>query len=559
MIKGKKRWVEQQSVVDAFIGDWKAVVPENSFEKTIFNWAFNSLSPDDFSGMFQSISSGMGRDPIAPFKTLLAMIYAIHYNLSDRLLERDTKFNIAAKAACGLDLTEHIDAATLCRHRKLFLTLGGKVLRKTVEALRATGIVEEAELVIIDSYAVTDACATMDTYTLLKSSILRLFTEITLTEFPLEITGRLRRDDYATSGKADIDWQSDEAKALLLKDYYEDARYLLTGVETSGAEAKVPESVTACATLLATVIAQNIQIDDDGGPFIPKGVAYDRVISTVDTESRHGRKTVAKKIDGYKSHIITDGEIVFGVEVTGANVPDGEVILDLVDAVIEQDLKVSTVLGDGAYGTAEIIQKLETRGIEPIVKVLEPVCKGHLFNKSQFNIDLDAMTCTCPAGVTTSNLYSYQPKIHEGKYDVEPFVLTHLKKVTAESEPASLPPMMQQFKFDGKNCSVCSLRTQCTSSKTGRTVALHREEELIQAHRELQRTEEFKDLYRFRSRGERINNELTHHGGRFGRYFGKAKILFQQQLVAAAHNLAFIARHKTKLAERLQAQPCPCA
>lgn len=569
MIKGKQHWVEQRSLAEGFIGDWRAVVPENSFEKTIFNWAMASLSPADFKSMFKSIRTGRGRTPVEPFKTLLAMVYAFHYNLSDRLLERDTVFNLAAKVACGLDLTESIDAVTLCRHRALFLEFGGTVLRKTVDALRATGLVAEANLVILDSYAVTDACATMDTYILLRTAILRLVTEIALTEFAIEIDGHLLRDDYKTVGKADIDWNKDEAKRLLLKELYEDARYLLSEVEKKAAETR-PESVVACAALLAKIIAQNIRLDDKGEPFIPKGVAPDRILSTVDTESRHGRKACSKKIDGYKSHIITDGEVVLDVDVTAANVPDGNVALALVDGVVEQGIEVEVALADGAYGTTEIIHGLQDRGIEPIVKITEPVGKGDFFSKGRFNIDLTAMSCTCPAGVTTYKLHSSQSKVSVPEIHAEGFVLKHLTPPSAAGtetdvdEPEATesegeqPHQTQFFRFSPKTCLDCPLREQCTSSKSGRTVRLHYDEKLMQERRELQDTPEFKESYRRRSWVERVNSELVRHGGRVGRYMGRAKNLFQQELVGAAHNLAVMAR---RLAEPTPEEPkgalCP--
>ena len=267
---------------------------------------------------------------------------------------------------------------------------------------------------------------------------------------------------------------------------------------------------------------------------------------------------MAKKIDGYKSHILTDGKIVLDVAVTAANVPDGNVILDLVDAVREQGTEVSTILGDGAYGTAEIIHGLEDRGIEPMVKIIEPAGRGDFFSKGQFNIDLDAMTCTCPAGVTTGKLYSSQPKTPTKEILAEAFVIAHLPTESTEGTQEEQPHLTQFFKFPTKDCLTCPISSQCTSAKTGRTVRLHHDEKLIQETREFQSTDEFKELYPCRSWVERVNSELVRHGGRVGRYMGWVKHLFQQEIVAAAHNLAFMARH---LAEPTREEPkgplCP--
>ena len=39
---------------------------------------------------------------------------------------------------------------------------------------------------------------------------------------------------------------------------------------------------------------------------IARKVAADRVISTVDPDARHGHKTSARGLDGYKGHIAVD-------------------------------------------------------------------------------------------------------------------------------------------------------------------------------------------------------------------------------------------------------------
>lgn len=58
------------------------------------------------------------------------------------------------------------------------------------------------------------------------------------------------------------------------------------------------------------------------------GAARDRVISTVDTETRHGHKSRSRHFDGYKGHVVVDpdGEIIEDVTVTAANVHDSDAL-----------------------------------------------------------------------------------------------------------------------------------------------------------------------------------------------------------------------------------------
>jgi hypothetical protein len=57
----------------------------------------------------------------------------------------------------------------------------------------------------------------------------------------------------------------------------------------------------AAAELLAVVAGQDVDEDDDGVFRIARRVAADRVISTVDTEARHGHKSANRHFDGYKT------------------------------------------------------------------------------------------------------------------------------------------------------------------------------------------------------------------------------------------------------------------
>jgi hypothetical protein len=82
-------------------------------------------------------------------------------------------------------------------------------------------------------------------------------------------------------------------------------------------------------TLLERIVDQDVeQHPSDGGrPAIRQGVAPDRVVSVVDPDMRHGRKSHASRVDGYKAHVLSDHdtELVLAVDATPANDPDGPV------------------------------------------------------------------------------------------------------------------------------------------------------------------------------------------------------------------------------------------
>ena len=85
-----------------------------------------------------------------------------------------------------------------------------------------------------------------------------------------------------------------------------------TGMTPRPHEALVDGLVRDCAAALVAV---------DGEVFrVARRVAADRVISTVDTEARHGHKSHDRRFDGFKAHISMDpdSEIIDEVVVTPA-------------------------------------------------------------------------------------------------------------------------------------------------------------------------------------------------------------------------------------------------
>jgi hypothetical protein len=112
---------------------------------------------------------------------------------------------------------------------------------------------------------------------------------------------------------------------------------LLDGLE-------LDEPAGNAAALLATVLGQDITQDQDGHFTIVRGTAADRVISTVDPETRHGHKTSARGFDGYKGHIAVDpdSEIITATTVTPGNSGDADaaeaLLADILSSEAEAEL-----------------------------------------------------------------------------------------------------------------------------------------------------------------------------------------------------------------------------
>jgi hypothetical protein len=409
-----------------------------------------------------------------------------------------------------------------------------RIFEAVLEVARAAGLVGRKR--VLDSTPIYDAVATMDTVTLVRSAIRGL---LKAADPGLERKLRavlVREDDYTTAGKPVCDYDDPDARAAVVDELARDGAALLgvlDGREVDGA-------VAAAGALLATVLGQDLDRDEAGVFRIARRVAKDRVISTVDPETRHGHKTAARGFDGYKGHIGVDpdSEIITATVVGPGNAGDAtaaeELIGDLLDeptttaaeidttvgvdaaaavddAAVDVTVDQACVYGDNAYGTGEFQDRLDRAGIGSKCKTQPPVAAGGRFAKDRFDIDLDADTVRCPVGNTT------------------PIIRDKNGAGTAAF---------------GTVCAGCPLREQCTTAQAGRTISVGVHEDALAAARARQRQPDWITDYRAtRPKVERKFGHLMRrkHGGRRARVRGTTKIAADFALLAAAVNLARLA------------------
>jgi len=169
-----------------------------------------------------------------------------------------------------------------------------------------------------------------------------------------------------------------------------------------------------------------------------------------------------------------------------------------------------SVYGDSAYGTGEVLDKLEQADAEIYTKTQPPTAPDGRFAKDKFTIDLDAQTVTCPAAHTVALSGSGRRRV---------------------------------AKFAGL-CASCPLADQCTTSKRGRTIHVGVYEQQLARARERQQDPNWTAEYNAtRPTVERKIAHLTRrkHGGRRARVRGKPKVSADFSLLTAAVNLARLA------------------
>ena len=164
-----------------------------------------------------------------------------------------------------------------------------------------TGILRGRRKRCVDSTVFDDAVATQDTVTQLMAAMRKAARVVPGAAGVMAAVCKL---DYSQPGKPAIDWDDPQAKDALVSDLVNDALAVLAELAGPGSPQRDPAAADALG-LLALVAGQDVESAEDsdgtdGRWRIARTVAPDRVISTVDREARHTRKSKSRRRDGFR-------------------------------------------------------------------------------------------------------------------------------------------------------------------------------------------------------------------------------------------------------------------
>ena len=524
------------------------------------------LFPDAFTA--DLFTSGTGRPSLPADLVGSVLVLKELYDLSDTQTADALKFDIRWKVACGRSLTQmSFDPSTLVywRRRIAKSKRPDRVFDAVAEVIAQTGILRGRRKRCVDSTVFDDAVLTQDTVTQLVAAIRRVARVV---PGAAPVIAQVCELDYSRPGKPPIDWDDPQAKDRLVSDLVNDALAVLAALTGEGA----PERDAAAADalgLLALVAGQDVEPaqDSDGtdGRWrIARKVAPDRVISTVDREARHTRKSKSKRRDGFRGHVAAEPDtgLITDCEMTMATGPGGTDAENGVKMAARdrfhanppaagagvpeqpQDAGMPDRGWPGHGGTAA-----PAPGAGPAAAERENAsARGGDDAEPQAGANADAEARPGPdAGLEVygDSAYgsgearaSYRAAGHDtfikpgplrpalpGGFTVDDFTVderdgtvTCPAGVTRQMSPARTVTF-------GAACGTCPLRAQCTTAAGGRSMSIHPHEELLRAARAKARTEEFKRAYPTRSNIERtIAWTATQNGRRVKlRYIGTAK------------------------------------
>jgi transposase len=184
---------------------------------------------------------------------------------------------------------------------------------------------------------------------------------------------------------------------------------------------------------------------------------------------------------------------------------------------------------DGAYVSAQKLAEAQAQGRELIGPAQPAPQKDGRFTTEDFQINVEARTAICPAGKTNTQC--------------------------SRLEEEATGKVSYRFEF-GFHCHECPLRGQCLGQdQRHRTLVVGEHHTLLQARRQEQQTEGFKQRMKHRNGIEGTQSELVRgHGLRRARYRGLAKVKLQNYFIGAACNVKrWIRREAWKLAQAVSA------
>ena len=415
---------------------------------------------------------GLGRPSIPATQMAAVLTLQVLHDYSDRETAEAVRFDVRWKVAIGAALDDAgFDPSTLVywRNRIARSQRPHRVNDAVRKVAEQTGILRGRRWRAVDSTILADAVATQDTVTQLISAIRRVAREVpgAAEQVAAVCTGH----DYSGPGKPKVDWDDPAAKDALVSALVSDANALVEALRPE--DPGQPEA--PAVALLALVAGQDVEPAEgsdgtDGRWRIARKVAEDRVVSTVDPDARHTRKSPEARRDGYRAHLAADPEtgIITDEKLTKAA---GQENSD--PAVAEEFLAAEAGAGpaageppaagggagggcggdplawygDSAYGTGDLRGAISDAGHQAVIKPkpLRPPIEGG-FTVDDFTVDEQAGRVTCPAGHTAR--------------------LSRTRIATF-----------------GVRCRDCPLRSRCTTSATGRKLVLHERDDLLRAAR----------------------------------------------------------------------------
>jgi len=300
----------------------------------------------------------------------------------------------------------------------------------------------------------------------------------------------------------------------------QDGEWLIARMKGEGVPAEIRDLPEV--QILKTVWAQQFR-EAEGKIVYQVGISYDghtQIESPHDPEARYSRKRTQEWVGGKVQVTETDDEhyphLITDIAATCSNHTDWEALPEIQQRLEERYCLPEKQYADSGYMSGPNLEKSTQKQIDligplpPVISKQSKIPGG--ITTDQFNIDVDKLQATCPAGVNVKPDFGWKGKL--------------------------------RFHFPEQTCLACSFRERCCTGKGGRTLCVGLTYPLLQQARQRQETQAFKmDYHKHRSGVEGCLSALVRGNGmRVSRYIGNRKRHLQALFCGSAANIIRVAR-----------------
>ncbi len=487
---------------------------------------------DQLGPLFEDVDFGCmyaadGKPALSPNRLALVSVFQFMENLPDRDAADAVRARIDWKYALHLELDDMgFDASVLSEFRVRLdkHEVAQAMFEHILKQLQALGLVQKGGKQRTDATAVLAATRTLNRVQLVAET-LRLALEALAADRPDWLRSIALSHWYERYSLVLTDFRLPRTKEkldALALDIGRDGFHLLDALQQ-------PDAPNQAATLPALrvvtqVWAQQFERHAEGPRWrapADKPPAGQVITTPHDPEARftaHGNKTWngyqvhwTETCDAERPHIITH------VATTTADTRDVELVPEIHADLQRLDLLPSAHWVDGGYTSGANVRDSRQRYG---VRLIGPLAVDASWQArtpggialDQFQVDFQLQQATCPQGQVSARW---------------------------TATPGADGPSEVQVEFPKASCQACAVRENCTkSAERGRTLQLGAAYEVIQAGRQQQQTETFRQEYTLRAGIEgTVSAMVRQHGARHTRYRASAKTHTQSLLTAIAANV----------------------
>ena len=456
----------------------------------------------DFTFVNNACSDLYSLDKGRPVKNTPEMMFRsaiVQYlnDYSDRQMEQSARYDIMTKWFIGLSIEDNsYDHSALGDFRdRLGEEMWKKLFFAILKQIESEGFAKGTQQV--DATHVIANIAIPATIDFIRQGIKVVMYEIE--KINPKLYNELGGKKVATKNEKVYKLNTNDKKSKLIE-VVEEARKLIEIADGMG------PSVEEKVNLLKRILNENIEVKNDKIQKKKDKVKV-RLVSVVDEDARHGAKSDKKKFTGYKvNSMMSEDGFITNINATPGNGYDGDVLVPLVDEKIANSSKPKKIVGDSHYGSEDNRHEISvTRGITLVAPFREDFNPTGLFTQKEFIIE---DTCvTCPAGSRTMD-FNYNVK--SGK---------------------------KTFFFEKKVCKNCVLKKRCTKQDR-RTITIGEHYELVKEAKEYNKTKEYKEDMKGRSKIEPKQGEMKRFQGMArAKLWGLSKLNIQATITAITVNV----------------------